>query len=169
MFFIDYVKVVTNKVHCFLWVCKIRLLLLGVPNIFYQMNSYITPVLWLGKHKRTLKRKMKNMLVISILTLFCFHKISTIPVLKTASRTEEIFISTAEILNSDLSEVAEFTICLRVMSHQFSDRYQGLLWIPSNKPFPLWLGTIPAPCNYMTSKTMLYSIFYFVLFYLLVN
>ena len=98
---------------------------------------------------------MNDMLVISILILFCIYYISTIPVLKTASRTEQIFISTAEILNSDLSEVAEFTICLRVMSHQFSDRYQGLVWIPSNNPFPLWLGTIPAPCNYMTSKTML--------------
>ena len=108
---------------------------------------------------------MKNMLVILILILFCIHKISTIPVLKTANiRSEQIFISTAEILNSDLSEVAEFTMCLRVLSHQFSDRYQGLVWIPSNNPFPLWLGTIPAPCNYMKSKTILYSIFQFVLF-----
>ena len=58
--------------------------------------------------------------------------------------------SSAEILNSSVRSLDEFTICGRMFSHHFSSQAQTLLHIPSEqwKPYVIGLGTFPGfPCD----------------------
>ena len=58
--------------------------------------------------------------------------------------------SLAEILNSSVSNLDDFTLCGRVLSHQFSYLSQMFLNIPTDKwpEYSIGLGTWPGyPCD----------------------
>ena len=58
--------------------------------------------------------------------------------------------SLAEILNSSVSDLDDFTLCGRVLSHQFSSLSQMFLYFPTDKQtkYSIGLGTWPGyPCD----------------------
>ena len=75
-----------------------------------------------------------------------FVGVEAIKVLHSTS-DESLVDSSAEILNSDLSRYEEFTICFRVISHQFSENSQVLASIKSSVDpnFSYSIYTVPAP------------------------
>ena len=72
--------------------------------------------------------------------------------------------SSAEILNSSVRNLDDFTLCGRLFSHQFSSSAQTLLHIATEewKQYTVGLGTLPVPCDesYFEGKNILlpYSI-----------
>ena len=58
--------------------------------------------------------------------------------------------SSAEIMNSDISEFEEFTICFRVISHQFSETMQIIVSFDSMllQGGPYGIATMPTPDLY---------------------
>ena len=58
--------------------------------------------------------------------------------------------SSAEILNSSVRSLDEFTLCGRMFSHHFSSQAQTFFYIPTDefKPYAIGLGTSPGfPCD----------------------
>ena len=81
----------------------------------------------------------------------CFHLILFIAPFAVSRRIlrSESPDSSAEILNSSVRDLDDFTLCGRFFSHRFSSSIQTLLHIGiGNKEYALGLGTWPGyPCD----------------------
>ena len=90
---------------------------------------------------------MSKVILIFLESIFMFFGgVVAINVLHSTS-DKSLVDSSAEILNSDLSKYEEFTICFRVISHQFSENSQVLASIKSSADpnFSYSIYTVPAP------------------------
>ena len=63
--------------------------------------------------------------------------------------SSESSASSAEIQNSSVRNLEDFTLCGRLFSHRFSSSAQTLLHIATEewKPYVVGLGTLPVPCD----------------------
>lgn len=81
--------------------------------------------------------------------LVCVLTVSAIKVIKSPTSSDSLIsIGGAEILDSNLSGLDDFTLCMRVKTLQFTNKFQTLLYLPSDfSLLPLLIGTTPASCD----------------------
>ena len=81
--------------------------------------------------------------------IFIFFVLTFIPVVTSRKILRSLAgNSSAEILNSSVQGLDEFTLCGRIFSHQFSSVIQTFLHFPSDELYSVALGTWPGyPCE----------------------
>ena len=81
--------------------------------------------------------------------LVCVSTVSAIKVIKSPTSSDsQVSSGGAEILDSNLSGLDVFTLCMNVKTLQFTNKFQTLLYLPSDfSLLPLLIGTTPASCD----------------------
>ena len=80
--------------------------------------------------------------------LVCVSAVSALKVIKSHTYESLVSIGGAEILDSNLSGLDVFTLCMNVKTLQFTNKFQTLLYLPSDYSLlPLLIGTTPASCD----------------------
>ena len=85
--------------------------------------------------------------------IFALGVVDCIKVLQSTSN-ESATDSSAEILDSDLSGLEEFSLCFRLYSHQFSKNIQTLIVIKTTDDRSLMINTASAPSDETTTEFM---------------
>ena len=92
--------------------------------------------------------------ILFVQSVVMVNVVESIKVLHSTSNAS-LVPSPAEIMNSDISELEDFTLCFRVISHQFSETWQIIVSFDSmlRPGGPYMIATVPAPDLYSSVGT----------------